>query len=58
MSSCMHPDNDQPINPSGNSSIRDVIEAYTGRRNFLKGTLGAAAVMTAPSASFKPRRPT
>ena len=46
MSSCMHPDNDQPINPSGNSSIRDVIEAYTGRRNFLKGTLGAAAVMT------------
>jgi len=46
MSSCMHPDNDQSINPSGNTSIRDVMDAYTGRRNFLKGSLGAAAVMT------------
>ncbi|NBD20279.1 DUF839 domain-containing protein [Aquabacterium fontiphilum] len=46
MSSCMHPDNDQTINPSGNTSIRDVMAAYTGRRNFLKGSLGAAAVMT------------
>jgi secreted PhoX family phosphatase len=46
MSSCMHPDNDQTINPSGNESIRDIIEVYTGRRNFLKGSLGAAAVMS------------
>jgi uncharacterized protein len=46
MSSTMHPDNDQSINPSGNDSIRDVMDAYTGRRNFLKGSLGAAAVMT------------
>ncbi len=46
MSSVFHPDNDETINPSGNPSIRDVMAAYTGRRNFLKGTLGAAAVAT------------
>jgi len=46
MSSVLHPSNDQTINPSGNESIRDVMEAYTGRRNFLKGTLGTAAVVT------------
>jgi uncharacterized protein len=46
MSSVFHPDNDQTINPSGNESIRDVMAAFTGRRNFMKGTLGAATVAT------------
>jgi secreted PhoX family phosphatase len=45
MTSVFHPDNDQTINPSGNPSIRDVIDAFTGRRTFLKGTL-AAGVLT------------
>jgi uncharacterized protein len=46
MSSSMHPDNDVTINPSGNESIRDVMAVFTGRRNFMKGTLGAATVAT------------
>ena len=46
MSSKFHPDNDETINPSGNESIRDVMAAFTGRRNFMKGTLGMAAVAT------------
>jgi len=46
MSSIMHPDNDSTINPSGNTSIRDVMAEFKGRRNFLKGSLGMAAVAT------------
>jgi len=46
MSSIMHPDNDSTINPSGNTSIRDVLAQFKGRRNFLKGSLGMAAVAT------------
>ena len=45
MTSVFHPNNDETINPSGNESIRDVIEQFNGRRNFLKGTL-AAGVLT------------
>jgi secreted PhoX family phosphatase len=45
MTSVFHPSNDETINPSGNPSIRDVIDAFTGRRTFLKGTL-AAGVLT------------
>jgi len=46
MSSIMHPDNDLTINPSGNTSIRDVMAQFKGRRNFLKGSLGMAVVAT------------
>jgi uncharacterized protein len=46
MSSVFHPSNDETINPSGNESIRDVMAVFTGRRNFMKGTLGAATVAT------------
>ncbi|MDH4391776.1 MAG: PhoX family phosphatase [Aquabacterium sp.] len=46
MSSVFHPSNDETINPSGNASIRDVMAVFTGRRNFMKGTLGAATVAT------------
>jgi len=46
MTSRMHPDNDLTINPSGNTSIRDVMAQFKGRRNFLKGSLGMAAVVT------------
>ena len=46
MSSCKHPDNDITINPSGNTSIRDVVAEFKGRRGFLKGSLGMAAVAT------------
>jgi uncharacterized protein len=46
MSSVFHPDNDQTINPSGNTSIRDVMAEFKGRRNFLKGSLGMATVAT------------
>ena len=46
MSSVFHPNNDETINPSGNESIRDVMTAFTGRRNFMKGTLGAATLAT------------
>jgi secreted PhoX family phosphatase len=46
MSSVFHPSNDETINPSGNESIRDVMNAFTGRRNFMKGTLGAATLAT------------
>jgi hypothetical protein len=42
----MHPDNDETINPSGNASIRDVMAEFKGRRGFLKGSLGMAAVAT------------
>ena len=42
MSSTQHPDNDLTINPSGNESIRDVMDRFTGRRNFLKGSLATA----------------
>jgi secreted PhoX family phosphatase len=45
MSSVFHPSNDETINPSGNASIRDVIDQFSGRRTFLKGTL-AAGVLT------------
>jgi uncharacterized protein len=46
MSSVFHPSNDETVNPSGNPSIRDAMAAFTGRRNFMKGTLGAATVAT------------
>jgi uncharacterized protein len=46
MSSRMHPDNDETINPSGNTSIRDVMAEFSGRRNFLKGSLGMATIAT------------
>ncbi|EGK73320.1 hypothetical protein METUNv1_00498 [Methyloversatilis universalis FAM5] len=46
MSSMLHPDNDQTINPSGNESIRDVMEQFTGRRNFMKGSLATATLAT------------
>lgn len=42
MSSMQHPDNDLTINPSGNESIRDVMDRFTGRRNFIKGSLATA----------------
>jgi secreted PhoX family phosphatase len=45
MTSLFHPSNDETINLSGNPSIRDVIDTFTGRRTFLKGTL-AAGVLT------------
>ena len=44
MPSPLHPDNDRSINPSGNASIRDVMAEMQGRRRFLQGTLGAAAL--------------
>jgi len=44
MTSVFHPTNDETINPSGNESIRDVMERFTGRRGFLKGTLAAGVV--------------
>ncbi len=44
MSSVLHPDNDQTINPSGNESIRDVMQRYTGRRSFLQGMLSVGVV--------------
>ncbi len=38
-----HPDNDLSINPSGNESIRDVLDRVDPtRRRFMKGTLGTA----------------
>ncbi|MBL8350655.1 MAG: PhoX family phosphatase [Burkholderiaceae bacterium] len=43
-----HPTNDVSLNPSGNRSIRDVIDAVsTSRRQFVKGGVGAAALATA-----------
>jgi secreted PhoX family phosphatase len=42
MSSQQHPDNDITINPTGNESIRDVMDRFTGRRNFMKGSLATA----------------
>ncbi|MFN0183368.1 MAG: PhoX family protein [Aquabacterium sp.] len=44
MTSPLHPDNDQTINPSDNPSIRDVMAQFQGRRNFMKGTLGSAVL--------------
>jgi secreted PhoX family phosphatase len=46
MSSQQHPDNDLTINPSGNESIRDVMDRFTGRRNFMKGSLATATFAT------------
>ncbi|WP_018410237.1 PhoX family protein [Methyloversatilis thermotolerans] len=46
MSSIQHPDNDLTINPSGNESIRDVMARFQGRRNFMKGTLATATVVS------------
>ena len=46
MSSQQHPDNDITINPSGNESIRDVMAEFKGRRNFMKGSIGTAALAT------------
>lgn len=53
MTSQHHPDNDITINPSGNESIRDVMAQFKGRRNFLKGTIGAAALSTLGGFSLK-----
>ena len=42
MTDALHPDNTQPLNPSGNASIRDVMAVFSGRRQFLQGGLGTA----------------
>lgn len=43
-----HPANDQAINPSGNVSIRDVIDSVdASRRRFVQGGVGAAALASA-----------
>lgn len=43
-----HPTNDVSLNTSANPSIRDVIDAVgTSRRQFVKGGVGAAALVTA-----------
>ena len=48
MKGSSHPTNDVSLNPSTNSSIRDVIDAVgTSRRQFVKGGVGAAALATA-----------
>jgi secreted PhoX family phosphatase len=44
MSSQLHPDNNITINPTDNASIRDVMAEFTGRRNFLKGSIGTAVL--------------
>jgi secreted PhoX family phosphatase len=44
MTSPQHPDNDSTINPSDNESIRDVMAQFTGRRNFMRGTLTSAVL--------------
>jgi uncharacterized protein len=43
-----HPTNDVGLNPdpSNNNSIRDAIADFTGRRNFIKGTLAGATIAT------------
>jgi uncharacterized protein len=53
MASQLHPDNDLTVNPSGNESIRDVMSQFKGRRNFLKGSLGTAALATLGGFSLK-----
>jgi uncharacterized protein len=59
MSSKLHPDgklnpSDSVTNSSGNDSILDLIEArQISRRNFLRGSLGAAAPWS-PSAAALP----
>jgi uncharacterized protein len=43
-----HPTNDATINPSGNESIRDVIDRVdASRRRFVRGGVGAAALASA-----------
>ncbi|MCQ9375622.1 PhoX family phosphatase [Methyloversatilis sp. XJ19-13] len=44
MSAHLHPDNNITINPTDNESIRDVLAAFTGRRNFMKGSIGTAVL--------------
>ncbi|WP_439537103.1 PhoX family protein [Methyloversatilis sp.] len=44
MSAHLHPDNNVTINPTDNESIRDVLAAFTGRRNFMKGSIGTAVL--------------
>jgi uncharacterized protein len=44
MASVLHPDNDQTINPSQNTSICEVMDTFGGRRQFLQASLGTAAV--------------
>jgi secreted PhoX family phosphatase len=45
MKGIQHPTNDETINPSGNESIRDVLERTdVGRRRFIKTAAGASAL--------------
>ncbi|AOF80800.1 hypothetical protein BSY238_651 [Methyloversatilis sp. RAC08] len=44
MSAHLHPDNNVTINPSENATIRDVLAEFTGRRNFMKGSIGTAVL--------------
>jgi uncharacterized protein len=48
MKGSSHPTNDVSLNPSGNASIRDVIDQVdASRRLFIKGGVGAAALASA-----------
>jgi secreted PhoX family phosphatase len=48
MKGSSHPSNDVSLNPSGNASIRDIIEQVDGgRRAFVKGSAGAGALAAA-----------
>ncbi|OYU25524.1 MAG: twin-arginine translocation pathway signal protein [Burkholderiales bacterium PBB2] len=48
MKGIKHPRNDETINPSGNASIYDVIDRVDSkRRNFVKGSVGVAALQAA-----------
>ncbi len=48
MKGSSHPRNDVTLNPSGNRSIHDIIDAVdSSRRQFVKGGAGAAALATA-----------
>ncbi|MCY4745056.1 PhoX family phosphatase [Pelomonas sp. UHG3] len=48
-----HPTNDQSLNPSGNASIRDVIDQVdSARRRFVQGSVGSAALAAAGGLSL------
>lgn len=48
-----HPRNDRSLNPSGNESILDVIDRVdAGRRNFVRGGVGAGALAAAGGLSL------
>jgi secreted PhoX family phosphatase len=45
MSSTLHPDNQQTVNPTSNNNILDLIETRKlARRDFIKGSVGVAAL--------------